>query len=539
MVTRNTNFFTVSDIKLLNFSDGKSYDSSDTNDTRLSEQIKSESWGKTLYWHDLVLAQLPGFEGKFVIRWQNRGQSFVDYTWTRIYKKGDEDKDVFFTLGIDGEKGVLVYKLDYRHEGSSCLGDYQKEICEEMIKNSPAHWAEVTINDLPQYDWSKLVDETVAFIKKYEDLYDDTVSEVWNANQKRLARIAYNDEGWQGPSGHYGKSKDKNSHEGKYGYGNEEWLFDKEKLIDGYHYASLEPILKHYNLYAGKEQKFDITLYTVDANTSRRYWVGEIKDLEVISEDEATRVWEYYAKKGWLASMQKKIQAVGGRRNNFQIENALQFFNVRFKASDAMLYDTPVEVAADNPLFKINRYVLLNNEKQYNTVDFNADTFDFENADSSLPPERNSTPLTKQYERPPKVVEMKFLHREISDKLHRHFAKIYGQNKVKTNVRAGYGCNEVDMIIERNDKEVQEYVYYEIKTYDSLRLSIREALGQILEYAMWPDKNNAAKFVIITQPCPNEEEMAKKYFENLRKLLKINIYYQSFDVASGVLSAEI
>lgn len=223
--------------------------------------------------------------------------------------------------------------------------------------------------------------------------------------------------------------------------------------------------------------------------------------------------------------MQNEIKFAGGKLYNFGIKNALQFFNVRFKAWDGMLYDAPVEVPADNPLFKINRYVLLNNEKQYNTVDFTTDTFDFANAQNPLPPERN-TLSKKQYERPQKVVEMNFLHKEISNKLHRHFARIYGLDKVKTNVRAGYGCNEVDMIIARNDAEIKGYVYYEIKTYDSLRLSIREALGQILEYAMWPDKNRAVKFVIVTQPCPNEVDMVRKYFNNLRKCLKINIYYQ-------------
>jgi hypothetical protein len=535
MAARNSNFFTASDIILIRDAAGKSYDLTDIADVVLSDQVKAEPWGKTLHWHDLVLAQLPGFKGETSTRWHNRGQSFSKYTWTRIYKEGDEGKDIFFTLGIDGPSELLVYKLDYKQEGASRLNDYQKEVCEELIKSSPARWVEIAINDLPEYNWNRLVDETVAFIKKYERLYDNTVNEVWNPNQKRLARIAYNEESWQRPSGYYGKSKSKDSHECKYGYGNEEWLFDKEKIINGYHYAFLEPIYKYYDLYKG--QKFDITLYTVDADTSRRYWVGEIKDLEVINEEEARYVWGQYEKKEWLISMKDEIKAVGGKLYNFPSKDAVQLFNVRFKPSDGMLYDAAIEVPPDNPLFKINRYVLLNNEKKYNTVNFTTDTFDFANTNSPLPSEQNSS--KKQYERPPRVVEMKFLHKEISDKLHRHFAKIYGLDKVKTNVRSGYGCNEVDMIIERNDEKIKGYVYYEIKTYDSLRLSIREALGQILEYAMWPDKNRATKFVIVTQPCPNEVDTAKKYFENLRKSLKINICYQSFDTTTGDLSDEM
>lgn len=543
MAIRNNKFFTSEDLTLLNANGGLSYDPESIADHALSERIKIELWGKTINWHHLVLEQLPDFEGDYTARWNRMhrkfGQSFGTYTWTRIYKKGDKGKGVFFTVGIDGYSQSLCYKLDFQAEGSTPLNEHQNDICRKLIKTSKAQWVAIGVNDLPKYDWKKLVDETVAFIRKYEDLYDDTMNEVWNANQKRLARIAYNLDGWQKPSGKYGKSKSKNSYEGKYGYGNEEWLFDKERLIEGDHYAFLEPIYKYYDLYSGKGQKFDIVLYTVDADTGRRYWIGEIKDLEVISEQGATRVLEYYAKKGWLATMKEEIRAAGGRANNFIAKSPLQFFNVRFNPSDARLYDVPIEVPTDNPLFKINRYVLLNDDKKYGRVDYEVDTFDFANAKCTLPPENTSSPSRKQYERPPRVVEMKFLHREISDKLHRHFAAIYGEDKVKTNVRAGYGCCEVDMIIDRNSAQPEELVYYEIKTYDSLRLSIREALGQILEYAMWPDNNRAVKFVIVTQPCPHEEESAKKYVTNLRDNLNLNIYYQSFDPKTKTLSEEM
>lgn len=537
MAQRTLNFFTVADIALLKNIGGKLYDPTDINDIAISKQIKADLWGKTLYWHDLVLKQLPGFKGKTTTRWLNRGKSFTYYTWTRIYKVGHEGKDIFFTVGVDGQSNCLVYKLDYKNEGSSNMGSYQKEICEAIIKKSPASWAQIDADDLSNYNWDKLVNETVDFVKKYETIYDDVISKVWYSNEKRLARIAYNEEGWQRPSGQYGKSKSKNSHEGQYGYGNEEWLFDKERLIDGYHYAFLEPVYKFYDLYKGK--KFDITLYTVDADTGKRYWVGEIKNLEVINEKDSQKAWTYYIKQGWLDIMKEEIETIGGKINNFPDKNAVQHFNVRFSPSEGALYDSPIEVPTNNPLYKINRYVLLNNKKQYETVDFAADTFDFANYNCPLPSENTSIPQKKQYNRPPKVVEMHFLHKKISDKLHRHFAKIYGTDKVKTNVRAGYGCNEVDMIIERNDDEIEGLVYYEIKTYDSLRLSIREALGQILEYAMWPDKNRAMKFVIITQPCPCEEAVIKQYLDNLRKNLTINLYYQSFDSDTGLLSDEM
>ena len=543
MAERNSTFFTADDLTLLGDVGGMAYDPDDINDKIFSDRVKFELWGKTLYWHDKVLEQLPDFEGESSTRWnrmhRRHGQTYATYTWTRIYRKGDKGKGIFFTLGIDGHTQSLCYKLDFQAEGTTVLTEQQKEICKKLIKIPGPEWVAIGVNELPNYDWKRLVDETVAFVRKYEELYDVSIDEVWNANQKRLARITYNLDGWQKPSGKYGKSTSKNSYEGKYGYGNEEWLFDKERLIEGHHYAFLEPIYKYYDLYWGKGQKFDIILYTVDANTRRRYWVGEIKDIEVISEQGAGRVLDYYAKKGWLAEMKEEIKAAGGRSNIFIKKSPLELFNVRFNPSNARLFDQAIEVPTDNPLFNINRYQLLHYDEKYGITDDIVDTFDFANAKCSLPPEQNSSPSRKQYERPPRVVEMKFLHKEISDKLHRHFASIYGQDKVKTNVRAGYGCCEVDMIIDQSAAPPEELVYYEIKTYDSLRLSIREALGQILEYAMWPDKNRAVKYVIVTQPCPYEEDAAKRYFANLRKISNLEIYYQSFDPATKVLSPEM
>ncbi len=57
------------------------------------------------------------------------------------------------------------------------------------------------------------------------------------ANDGKIARICWNSEGWQRPSGLDGKSSNPEAYEAQNGYGHEEWLLDTSKLIDGYHYA--------------------------------------------------------------------------------------------------------------------------------------------------------------------------------------------------------------------------------------------------------------------------------------------------------------
>ena len=79
-------------------------------------------------------------------------------------------------------------------------------------------------------------------------------------NEEKVARICWNTNNWQFPSGKAGKvSSDKSAaYETKTGYGHEEWLFDISKLINGYHYGHLQAIGQHRDKYQG--EKFDISL---------------------------------------------------------------------------------------------------------------------------------------------------------------------------------------------------------------------------------------------------------------------------------------
>lgn len=533
MTKQYTEFFTKTDIELIAEMGRKNYSKNNSIDVEKKQEIINGPWRKTFYWHDLVLNQLNNYDGEAKAMWHIRGAKFQSYTWTRIFKKKDKDKGIFFTVGIAGDTKSLEFKLDYKHNGVNSIKGVKRDICIDKIKKSAASSILVNIDLLPEYNWDRLVCETIDFIKKYEALYDDVIEKVWNANEKKITEISYNEEGWQRPSGIYGKNRI--HHE--YGYSNDEWIFDIDKVINGAHYAYLEPISKAYTLH--ENTPLDVFLFAVNYNTKVRYWIGEISNVEVISEEESKYIFNYYKDKNWLKSMDNEIKATGANIEHLVKKEPLDCFNVKFNKSSVTIYDNPKEIESSNPIYKVKNYSLLDYDVKYNLIDSFNDVFDpFKNL-SSLPPDENIGAQTIKYSKPPRVVEMKFLHKDISSGLHRYFANIYGKENVVTDVPAGYGGNEVDMIVRRNDKEVAGLVYYEIKTYLSARLSIREALGQIIEYAMWPDTDRSVKLVIVTQPCPSEEEYIKKYLPHLRKKFNIELYYQSFDINTQILSKEI
>ncbi|WP_247233346.1 HNH endonuclease [Telluribacter sp. SYSU D00476] len=173
-------------------------------------------------------------------------------------------------------------------------------------------------------------------------------------NEVRLARLAYNTNGWKYPSGPAGKSTYADSHEHKYGYGYEEWLLNFDKQIDGYHYAFLEPIREESNCYRGKI--FDVWLYTIDGSTRTRYWVGHIQNVYVLEEEEINMAFNTYKQKGWLDEMIEQIYTLRPSQKGFSGYVGEDIFNIRFKLGDAKIYKTPLKIDSQHPVYGFNRY---------------------------------------------------------------------------------------------------------------------------------------------------------------------------------------
>lgn len=64
------------------------------------------------------------------------------------------------------------------------------------------------------------------------------------------------------------------------------------------------------------------------------------------------------------------------------------------------------------------------------------------------------------------------------------------------NVRAEFSNvvrTSVDVVVRRR----KTYWFYEIKTADSPRACLREAIGQLLEYAFWPGTQEAMRLIVV------------------------------------------
>ena len=144
-------------------------------------------------------------------------------------------------------------------------------------------------------------------------------------NEKRISRLCWNENAWIEPSGPKGKSLDAESHEAKFGYGHEEWLFDLNKCIDGYMYGFLEPVRR--GLSAFENKTFDVWLYTLNGQSQKRYFIGEISNLKVIDAEEASAIKLKYEQNGWLNQMKSQIMAAVPDSLGFSDWNGTDLFD--------------------------------------------------------------------------------------------------------------------------------------------------------------------------------------------------------------------
>jgi hypothetical protein len=102
----------------------------------------------------------------------------------------------------------------------------------------------------------------------------------------------------------------------------------------------------------------------------------------------------------------------------------------------------------------------------------------------------------------------------------------YPEERIKREVPIKAHGTRIDVVRERVD---QSRIFYEVKVLPTLRACIREALGQLLEYAHWPDKNLAVELVIVSHYTSSPETAA--YLAKLGKAYGLQISYLQIGIA--------
>jgi hypothetical protein len=108
-------------------------------------------------------------------------------------------------------------------------------------------------------------------------------------------------------------------------------------------------------------------------------------------------------------------------------------------------------------------------------------------------------------------------HREIQRQLK---AKLLAEGYTDILFEASIGSRLIDLIARRNE----ELWFYEIKTAATVRGCLREAIGQLLEYALWPGATRPQHLVVVGEP--SLDATARAYLTELNRTFPVPISYR-------------
>lgn len=437
-------------------------------------------------------------------------------SWVEFSAQDSNDKAIFFDL--------IARKIGgfYKHKTKN------KWYKEYQGKNYISHLNDFLNTDKPKIDkyitnykpadiYPISENEFILYTKK---IIDNRIQQKSKGQVDKIVRLCWNNEKWRFPSGIDGKSKDLNSYERTFGFGHEEWLFDRSKVSDdGFHYAFVQPLNlksdKHYN------KTFNLHLYTIDPDNDKLL-VGIIRNVFCISKQDSEAEFLKYQQRGWMDDMKKQVEIKEGIWNSEIALSPEIFFNIKFKFDDVEEFEEYIYIGSDDINISTNRFKLLPKETEFN-FDYEEPLIIPDNQDDFVGNKKNTNTRTKTYN-----VECTF------DPYHDIM-----QNAINDYLNQSKEYKQV--YIERNRVDIKAIThdgiwhYFEIKT-DNAKLSVRKALGQIMEYSYFPNVENAQKMIVVSYDRPNLEVIA--YLNMIRTRFNIPVWYRYFDLQKNYLSQD-
>lgn len=145
-----------------------------------------------------------------------------------------------------------------------------------------------------------------------------------------------------------------------------------------------------------------------------------------------------------------------------------------------------------------------------------------ENDDFAFQVQTPKLPTTRAYSIEEKAINLDIRHTLIQEALIKKLRATYGDNNVSP--EHPIGGKKIDVV----RKDGDDFIFYEIKMSGSAKACIRDALGQLMEYAYWPGKRNASSLVVIGEEAIDNKTTT--YLKYLTKVFSLLIHYEQITI---------
>ena len=332
----------------------------------------------------------------------------------------------------------------------------------------------------------------------------------------KFSRICWNTAGWQKPTDDATGVETGGTYVATHHFGHEEWLFNFEWILDGFRYGFLQPIGKFYNKYKGKS--CSILLYTITPERETLL-VAEINDVYIPEKDELDLAFKRSTDLGWIDDMRADVETIGGDLAVLDDPKPAEIANIRFRPEDVKVFDPRPRVIGNHRIARKPKY--------YHPFDWDDN---FPETVIDPPPYDEEDPARSERERTRAAqegVRVDPRHVRLQNRLYKHLCKKYG----KSNVR--YERNYVDLTL----YDSTGCTFFEIKMDLTVKRCIRSALGQLLEYAHYPESTRARRLIVVGDVIPTDDD--RFYVSFLRDKYQIPIYYSRYHWETNELDREI
>jgi hypothetical protein len=324
----------------------------------------------------------------------------------------------------------------------------------------------------------------------------------------KLTRIAYNSANWQRPTGEARQSEVAGTYNHTNGFGHEDWLFRSEWLIDGWRYAFIQGVNKSHARLVKEGQSVDLTLFTIQPDKQRRY-IATIGDLECLDDDQAADALKAFQERGWHATMLQEIEAVGGNAAALgDAKWARHVLNVRFRLEKVTPSPPASFAKAGDPVLKLMRYQLYDEMKIGKSPKAMA---------KAMPSGSTTPPNTASFWKSGtggRICTPE--HAKMQETLMAELNTEFPGCKVEREVEF------IDIRVET----ASEILLFEIKSDLEPRTVIRQALGQILEYAFHPAREHVKPVRLFIVGRQKLAKADAAYLDRLRSEFALPIEYR-------------
>jgi len=323
-----------------------------------------------------------------------------------------------------------------------------------------------------------------------------------------LQRICWNGRGWQIPSGSAG-------HESGFpsanGYAHEEWNFQTDDAYKGYVYGYIYTPPKIIK----EAEKFRIVFFGIHPKTKERLIVGIYHAAELGPKKSYEHLFAHFQKEGIFTRRADELcEVVPGLSHPKalkEVKNSVnkKWLSIRCPASKIQVFQQPIPLTTIAGKQKVGEYFrrFTHLRSEFSLPKFIAKT--------TIPTKGQDKkgPLAEDAyyrESPGKIRHILRLHSVLSNQFTAWLKETYG-------IKAHQEQDRVDVRFDLGKKSVlaEIKICYGVGTTKS----IREALGQLLEYNHYPPRSKAALWMIILNKEPSD--MDRKFIGILRDSISL------------------